>query len=252
VTAPPALETFKTKIGEVHDLAKAGGLLAWDQQTIMPPRGSELRAQQLGTIGKIAHEAFISEEIGSLLDELRPYEESLDRDSFEASLIRVVRRDYEKAVRVPPELSAEISRVGSRAFTVWVEARADSDYERFRPWLERLVELKHQYLDCFPPADDPYDTLLDDYEPGMKTAEVRTIFDRLKEVLIPLVEAAASGATPSIRGHFPAEKQRQLSLEIVRRFGFDDTAWRLDTAPHPFAMSLGTTDIRITTREPET
>ncbi len=252
MTAPRAFETLKTKLGEIHDLAKAGALLSWDQQTTMPARGSEVRAQQLGTVGKVAHEAFISDEIGSLLDELRPYEESLDRDSFEASLIRVVRRDYEKAVRVPPELSAEITRVGSRGFTVWVEARANSDYERFRPSLEQLVELKHRYVDCFPPADDPYDTLLDDYEPGMKTAEVRTIFDRLKETLIPLVEAAAPAATPPVTGHFAAEKQRQLSLEIVRRFGFDDTAWRLDWAPHPFATSLGTNDIRITTREPET
>ncbi len=252
MTAPPAFEKLKTKIGEIHDLVKAGALLSWDQQTTMPARGSEVRAQQLGTVGKFAHEAFISDEIGSLLDELGPYEESLDRDSFEASLIRVVRRDYEKAVRVPPELSAEITRLGSRGFAVWIEARANSAYELFRPCLEQLVELKHRYVDCFPPADDPYDTLLDDYEPGMKTAEVRTIFDRLKEALIPLVEAAASGATPSISGHFAAEKQRRLSLEIVRRFGFDDTAWRLDWAPHPFATSLGTTDIRITTREPET
>ena len=251
VSAPPAFETLRTKLAEIHDLVKTAQLLAWDQQTIMPPRGGEARAQQLGTVGRIAHETFVSDEIGALLEELRPYEESLDRDSFEASLIRVSRQDYDKAVRVPPELSSEITRTGSRGFAAWVEARAKSDYESFRPWLEQLVELKHRYVDCFPPADDPYDTLLDDYEQGMKTAEVRTIFDRLREVLIPLVEAAGSSATPSVRGHFPAQAQRALSLEIVRRFGFDETAWRLDEAPHPFASSLGTTDIRITTREPE-
>ena len=217
----------------------------------MPPRGGEVRAHHLGTIGKLAHERFVSDEIGTLLEELRPYEESLDSDSFEASLIRVARRDYDKAVRVPAELSAEITRTGSRAFAVWVEAREKSDYETFRPWLEQLVELKHRYVDCFPPADETYDTLLDDYEPGMKTAQVRSIFDRLKEVLIPLVDAAGSSATPRVTGTFPAAKQRQLSLEIVRRFGFDDTAWRLDAAPHPFASSIATTDIRITTREPE-
>jgi carboxypeptidase Taq len=251
VSAPPAFETLKTKLAEIHDLTKAGALLAWDQQTIMPPRGADARADQLGTLGKLAHQSFISDEIGTLLEELRPYEESLDRDSFEASLIRVARRDFEKSVRVPPELSAEIIRTGSRAFEVWVEARANSDFETFRPWLEQLVELKHRYVECFPEADESYDTLLDDYEQGMKTAQVRSIFARLKEVLIPLVDAAASGATPPVTGTFPAEKQRRLSLEIVRRFGFDDTAWRLDTAPHPFAQSLATTDIRITTREPE-
>ena len=252
MSAPPEFETLRTKLGEINDLAKTASLLSWDQQTIMPPRGAEARAQQLGTIGKVVHEAFVSDEIGQLLEELRSYEESLDRDSFEASLIRVTRRDYDKAIRVPPELSAEISREGSRTFGVWVEARSKSDYELFRPALERMVELRRRYVECYPPADDPYDTLLDDYEPGMKTAEVRAVFDRLKEVLIPLVEATRGAATPPITGNFPAAKQRQLSLEIVRRFGYDETAWRLDTAPHPFAQSLATSDIRITTREPET
>jgi carboxypeptidase Taq len=251
VSTPPAFESLRTRLGEINDVVKAGALLSWDQQTIMPPEGAAVRANQLGTVGRIAHELLIADETGSLLEELRPYEESLDRDSFEASLLRVVRHDYEKAVRVPPELSADITRTGSRAFTVWVEARATSDFERFRPWLEQLVELKHRYVQCFPPADELYDTLLDDYEQGMKTAEVRSIFDRLKEVLVPLVESAGSGATPPVRGWFPAAEQRRLSLEVVRRFGFDETAWRLDTAPHPFAQSLGPTDIRITTREPE-
>jgi carboxypeptidase Taq len=105
-------------------------------------------------------------------------------------------------------------------------------------------------VDCYPPADDPYDTLLDDFEPGMKTAEVRQIFDRLKEALIPLI-AARETATPTVTGTFPAAKQRQLALEIIRRFGYDESSWRIDTAPHPFASSIATTDIRITTREPE-
>jgi carboxypeptidase Taq len=251
VTAPPSYETLRTKLGEIHDVVKAASLLGWDQQVLMPSRGADVRAYQLGTLGKLAHERFVSAEIGSLLEELRPYEESLEPDTNEASLIRVARRDYEKLVRVPPELGAEITRVGARAFGVWVEARANSDYESFRPWLEQLVELKHRYVECYPPADELYDTLLDDYEQGMTAVQVRAIFDRLKEVLIPLVDAAASAATEPVKGHFPAAAQRQLSLEIVKRFGFDETAWRLDEAPHPFAQSLGTQDIRITTREPE-
>ena len=249
--APPAYETLRAKLSEVHDVVRSASLLAWDQQVMMPHRGAEVRAQQLGTLGKLSHELFTSDEVGSLLDELRPYEESLDRESVEASLIRVARHDYEKAVRVPPELTAEITRVGAQSFNVWVEARARSDYESFRPWLERLVELKHRYVDCYPSGDELYDTLLDDYEPGMKAAEVRAIFDRLKEVLIPLVEAAASSSTPPVRGTFPAAVQRQIALGIVRRFGFADSAWRLDEAPHPFAQALATQDIRITTREPE-
>jgi carboxypeptidase Taq len=250
VSAPSALERLRSKLGEVHDLVKAGSLLGWDQQTVMPPRGADVRAQQLGTIGKLAHELFISDEVGALLEELTPYGESLDYDSDDAALIRTVHRDYDKATRVPPELSAEMTRAGSRAFGAWVEARQKSDYESFRPWLDTMIELKHRYVDCFPPADDPYDTLLDDYEPGMKTAQVREIFDRLKEELIPLIGARGT-ATPTVTGTFPAAKQRALALEIIRRFGYDDTSWRIDAAAHPFASSIATTDIRITTREPE-
>jgi len=115
VSAPPALEKLRSKLGEIHDLVKAGGLLGWDQQTLMPPLGAEARAQQLGTIGKLAHELFIGDDVGHLLEELAPYGESLDYDSDDASLLRTVQRDYDKSARVPPELSAEITRAGSRA-----------------------------------------------------------------------------------------------------------------------------------------
>ena len=251
MTAPPELDTLKTKLGRVHDLGKTASLLAWDQQTMMPPRGGEVRANQLATVGRLAHELFVDDEIGTLLEELRPYEESLDRESDDASLIRVTRRDYEKATRVPPSLTAEISHQGSLSFAAWVEAKQKSDYESFRPWLERMIDLRRRYVECFPPADELYDTLLDDYEPEMKTAQVREVFARLKEELVPMVEAAASSATPRITGDFPAETQRSVGLEIARRFGYDDSAWRIDRAPHPFATSLGTTDIRITTWEPK-
>jgi carboxypeptidase Taq len=251
MSTPPAYGALREKLAAIHDLVKVGSVLAWDQQTIMPPRGADVRAYQLATVGRLSHEQFIDDEIGKLLEELAPWGESLDHDSDEASLIRVTRRDYDKATRVPPALTAEMSRTGSLAFGAWVEAKTKSDYESFRPWLDQMIELKHRYVECFPQPEDPYDTLLDDFEPAMKTAEVRQIFDRLKEELIPLVEAAGPAATPRVTGTFPAAKQRQLSLEIVRRFGYDDEAWRIDTAPHPFASSLGTRDIRITTREPE-
>ena len=251
MTKPPELDVLKEKLATVDDLRKAAALLAWDQQTQMPPLGAEARANHLATVGRLAHEAFVSEEIGSLLEELRGYEESVDYDSDEASLIRVTRRDYEKAVRVPPALTAELSHTAALAFGAWREAKERSDYDHFRPWLERIVELTHRYVDCFPPADELYDTLLDDYEPGMKAAEVRDVFARLKEELVPLVEALAPESPLRITGHFPAATQRELAHDLIRSFGFDDGAWRLDIAAHPFASSLSPNDIRITTWEPE-
>jgi carboxypeptidase Taq len=216
----------------------------------MPPTGAAVRTEQLTTLDRLQHELFTGEEVGRLLEELRPLEDSLDYDSDDASLLRVTRRDWEKASRVPPELSAEITRVASDAQEAWVAARANDDYASFRPWLDRTIELKHRYLECFEPADDPYDILLDDYEPGMKTAEVREVFDALKRDLVPFIQEVASSDEDDafMNGPFDEDGQERMSLEIVRRFGYDDRSFRLDRTVHPFAASSGIQDIRMTTR----
>jgi carboxypeptidase Taq len=199
------------------------------------------------------HDQLTSEELASLLEELRGYEESLDYDSDEASLIRVTRRDHEKELRVPAELREEQTRAGAEAFPVWVEARRTSDFELFRPYLERNVELRRRYAACFE-VDEPYDALLDDFEPGMKTAEVRPVFERLKEGLVPLIaEASAQEIDDSFlrRGRFPVEAQKELEQAVLGRFGFREGSWRIDPVEHPFATSFGTSDVRMTTRYPE-
>ena len=124
-------------LGEIWDISKASAILGWDQQTKMPPRGAAGRAEQLATLGRIAHEKFTSAEIGSLLDELQGFEESQPYDSVEASLIRVTRHDWDKARRVPAELRAELTRSASLALPVWAEARQNSDFQSFLPHLEQ-------------------------------------------------------------------------------------------------------------------
>jgi len=244
-----ALESLKERIGEIHDLDRASALLGWDQQTKMPPGGSAVRAEQLATLGRLAHEALTSDEIGRLLDELAPLEESLDHASDEASLIRLVRRDWEKARRVPAELQAEMSRAASLAMPVWVKARQESDFAQFLPALRKNFELRRRYVECFDDYDEPYDVLLDDFEPGMKTAEVRAVFERLKEEQVPLVaEIRREGERPVRGGSFPIESQQEFELKVIERFGYHASEWRLDTAVHPFASSIATSDIRLTTR----
>jgi carboxypeptidase Taq len=247
-----AFDELRTRLAQVSDLGRAVRLLSWDQQTMMPRGGAAARAEGLATLGRLAHDEFTSDEVGRLLDELRAYEDSLPAESDEASLIRVTRRDWEKARRVPGELRAEILRSGSIAQEAWLEARAESDFSLFLPHLERNVELKRRYIDCFEPADEPYDILLDDFEQGTTAAEVRTVFDRLKQELPPLVRSVAARADSvdgaSLRGPFPADRQRELGLAIIRRFGFDEGSWRLDVAPHPFATCFSTGDVRLTTR----
>ncbi len=246
---------LKNRLAEIHDLNKVGWVLGWDQQTMMPPRGAAVRAEQMATLQKVAHEKFTSPEIGRLLDDLRSYEESLSYDSDEASLIRVARRDYDKAKRVPSELRAEMTRAASTARLAWIDARINSDFKTFLPHLQKNVDLKFKYAECFEAADNIYDILLDDYEPGMKTAEVTQTFVDLKKDLVPLIAAIAKNADKvsdkCLYGHFPADKQRTFCLSVIERFGFRSDSWRLDPTVHPFASNSATTDIRITTKYPE-
>ena len=248
-------EELKKKLAEIHDVHMARSILSWDQHTKMPPKAGEVRAEQLGTLDRIAHELFIDDDIGALLEELRPYEESHDYDSDEASLLRVTRREYAKATRVPSDLRAELTRAGAIALAAWVEARQKSDFAIFLPYLRRNVELQREYVACFPKAENDYDVLLDDFDEGMKTTEVRAVFDELKTELIPLIaeitERADAVDNSCLTGHFPIDKQRAFALEVLEQLGYDHESWRLDPTVHPFAMSAATTDIRLTTRYEE-
>jgi carboxypeptidase Taq len=247
VSAPAAYDDLRNRLAEISDLAGIGQLLFWDQQTKMPVAGANSRAEQTGTLSKLSHQLFVSDEIGGLLDELRGYEESLPEESDEASLIRVARHDWNKARQVPPELTAEMRRSSSLALRAWAEARPKSDYQALKPHLEQNLALRRRYVECFEPADEPYDILLDDYERGMKTAEVRAVFERLKEGLIELLHAVEPADTSPLERVFPQEGQERIAMHVLDRFGFDPAAWRIDPTAHPFMSSPGHKDIRLTT-----
>jgi carboxypeptidase Taq len=249
------LEQLEERLGKITDLERISRVLSWDQQTMMPPAGSDHRADHLATLRRIAHELLIADETGRLLDELRPLEESLEPDSDEAALIRLARRDYEKAVRVPTDLRTEMTRAAAQARPVWVRARAESNFELFLPALERNVELRRRYVACFDDVEEPYDILLDDFEPYTTTAEVREIFDELKAELVPLITELRDGDVDDsfLSGSFPVERQERLAKEVVELFGFRPGTWRLDPTEHPFASGAGVDDVRITTHyDPET
>jgi carboxypeptidase Taq len=215
----------------------------------MPPEGAAARAEAQGTLARIAHELSTAPELGELLEELRGFESEHAHESFEASVIRVTRRDYEKNRRVPAELRAEMSRAGSQGYQAWLKAREACDYETFRPALERLIGLTREYVACHAPYDDPYDPLLDDHEPGMKTAEVEVVFDRLRDGLVEMVAGLGELVDDScLFGDYPVERQRAFSLDMLAAWGMDDQAWRLDDTVHPFAIAIAHNDIRLTTR----
>jgi carboxypeptidase Taq len=146
-------------------------------------------------------------------------------------------------------LIGELRRAGGVGVAAWERAKAESDFGLFAPHLERQLELKREYAACFPEAATPYDALLEDYEEGRTTACVAELFEELRAALVPLVAELAARRVDEgpLRGPFPVEQQRAASESILDAFGAAQS-WRLDETVHPFAMSPGPGDVRLTTK----
>lgn len=247
-----AFEQLKTRLAEITDLRHAAAIISWDQQTYMPPGGSAARAEQRSTLHKVIHEMFTADETGRWLDAATAEVASLDPDSDEARLVSVTRRDYEKARKVPSELVAAITRATARAVDVWIAARAESTWAPFSPHLATIVDLERQLADALGYPDRPYDALLDQYEPDMRTAQVQEVFDAIKPDLIALVKAiAAKGAAVGdevLYREYDEDQQWAFGLEVIKRYGLDFERARQDKSAHPFTISFSINDVRITTR----
>jgi carboxypeptidase Taq len=246
-----ALTSLKSRLATIQDLEGATAMLSWDQQTYMPPGGAPARAEQLATLSRLGHELLVAPETGALLDQAAQ-EMATEAGSDDAALVRVARRDYEKAVKLPPDLVAELARTRAMAQEVWARARASNDYAAFAPWLTRIIELTRQVAECLGYQDRLYDALLDQYEPGTTTAQVAAMFAELKPGLIGLLkrigERGKSIDDSVLHGEYDEQQQREFSERIVRALGYDFTRGRQDKAVHPFCTSFSCDDVRITTR----
>ncbi len=247
----PKLQQLKSILNEVFDLTGAAYLMDWDQQTYMPAGAAALRGYQMGTLQSLAHARFASDEVGRLLEDLAPYAAQLDPDSDDARLIRVAGRGYQKKTRVPAQMMAEKAQLNSIAYSVWVEARAENNFAKFLPYMERVVDWRRRYAQLFAPYDHIYDPLLDDYEPGMKTADVKSIFAALRPQQVALIQAITK--RPQVEDAFlyqpyDTQKQWDFGVDIISRFGYDWNRGRQDITVHPFTQGIGIDDVRITTR----
>jgi len=242
---------LKEKLAELSDLIYTAAVLDWDQQVNMPSGGAEERGNQLGTLARIIQEKATAPELGKLLDDLLPYADSLDPDSDDARIIKVNRKDFEKATHVPPAFVEKNAQATTTAQQSWREARQKSDFAIFRPDLEKVMDLRKEYISFFPSVDHPYDALLDDFEPGMKTADVKVIFASLRPKQVELIHAIA--AKPQVDDSFlhqPFDEKKQwaFGVDVITKFGYDWNRGRQDKAPHPFTTDFGVNDVRITTR----
>lgn len=245
---------LRERLAEFEDLRAASVLLGWDQQTMMPPGGAPQRAEALATLQRFRHQLFISEETGRLIEQARDSLGASPEDSDDRCLIRLISRRWAKARQVPASLAADLTRAGSVGQEAWVDARRRNDFAAFAPYLKHNLELGKRYVECFDEFDCAYDALLDDYEPYMKSAEVARLFSELKAELVPLIAELSRHTVDDscLHGDFPLPAQHQLVQDVLALMGFDREGWRLDDAVHPFATSLGSTDVRITTRWDQT
>jgi len=245
------LRELKARLLEISNLRGASALLAWDQSTYMPPGGAEARARQMATLDRLAHEKHVDPALGKLLDDLQAYGESLAYDSDEASLIRVARRDFERAIRVPSSFVAEFSDHAAMSFQAWSEARPADDFAQVQPYLEKTLELSQQYSSFFPGYEHIADPHIDEADYGMKASIIKPLFGDLRAQLVPIVQAIGERPPADdscLRQTFSEQSQLDFGLEVIGRYGYDMQRGRQDKAPHPFTINFSVGDVRITTR----
>jgi len=239
-------------VHELNDLGKAAALLYWDREVYMPRGGTAERIAQLTTMSSLIHRMSTSDEAGERIENAATELDGAPYDSNEASLIRLLRRTYADARKLPAKYVARSAAISGEAREAWVRARAENDFAHFQPWLEQIIGLCQEEADYYGYEDERYDALLDKYETNMKTVEVRAIFAAAKAELVPLREAVDDSPVKLddsiVHQAYDVEKQKAFARYIATALGYDFERGHLGTVVHPFAISFSRNDARITTR----
>jgi carboxypeptidase Taq len=250
--AAAAYRRLREELRAAELLASAAGVLSWDQETMMPPAGTALRAEQLAALSSLVHERRTQPRIGEWIAECEA-DPALASDPEAGANLREIRRDYQRAALLPGALVHEIAQTTALAQQAWKEARERDDFAAFAPWLDKVIGLSRAKAECW--SDTPagqYDALLGEYEPGAREAELEVVFADLRARLAPLAAAIAERGTPPggavQRGGIPTERQARFNARVLERIGFDLRAGRLDISTHPFCQGVGPGDTRLTTR----
>ena len=243
-----AYEIFMDKVAELADIGHAEGLLSWDQETYMPPKGAAMRARAQGTLAGLHHERLTAPELVGLVADLRG--QVLEDDA--AVNVREIGRSQDRALKIPKELVVELSQTESLSHEAWIEARQQAEFTLFQPWLEKILKLKKEVAERVGYEGTIYNALLDEYEPYARTEDIEPVFAELKEKLVPLVEKITATEKFPAKGiidqDFAIAKQEELGRQVLADLGFDLEAGRLDVAVHPFCSGTSRDDVRLTTR----
>jgi carboxypeptidase Taq len=250
-----ALQELKKIDREVYLIKHAQAVLGWDQETYLPPKGIDERSEQLALLQGLAHERTVSETAGELLDKLGSSRENPrggpGLSELDGAFLRAWRRRYDRAVKLPKDLVVRLARAVSIGQAKWAEAKKVSNFQIFLPFLGEILDLTIESARLIGYEEHPYDALLDEYEPYMKTSEAKTVFDNLRRDLAPLAARISRAKQPEdsfLYKDFPPEGQERFGRKVLDALGFDRQRARLDVSAHPFTTTLGNNDVRITTR----
>ena len=236
-------------------LSSISSVLGWDERTQLPPAAGDHRAEQMTLLSGLIHQRNTDPRLGDWLAQLADSPLAADRHSDTGTTIRQLRREYDKATKLPQSLVEELTRTAVFGQQAWEKARKQDDFSLFRPLLAKTIELKRQQVAALGYTDCRYDTLLDDFEPGAKTAQIRGVLNGLRDELVPLVAAIISSGREApldlLAREFPAARQNEFGRAAAARIGFDFQRGRLDTTAHPFCSEIGPNDVRMTTRYDE-
>jgi len=237
-----AFDDLMTFQRETEALGQVAGRLGWDQETMMPEGATPQRAEEHGAMANILHARRIDPRVGEWLETAEA------ADKVGAANLRHIRRDYDRTVKVPAALAAELAKTTSLAHRVWAQARAEEDVAAFLPMLQRVVDLRRQEAAAVAGEADPYDALLDEYEPGATGASLSEMFAALRPRLVELRAAVLDQPAPAaLSRHFDEQGQLAISGKLAQAFGYRVENGRIDKAVHPFSSGSGL-DVRITTR----
>jgi carboxypeptidase Taq len=244
-------EALREQLQTIHRLDGVMAVLGWDQEVVMPTGGARTRGHHRGALASVIHEKVTAPELGERLDAA-----AADPQADPALLanVRVARRRRDRAVKLPASLVRELAEATATAHPDWVAARRDDDWARFAPHLTRLVDLKRREAAALGIGDEPYDALLDEYEPDARTAEIVPVFTALRESLVDLLGRLGPDAghdVPLGKGPFSLARQEILNRRALEAIGYDFACGRLDVSAHPFTESPGPGDVRVTTRYDE-
>ncbi|WP_027415730.1 carboxypeptidase M32 [Aneurinibacillus terranovensis] len=246
-----SVQQFKELDQKISHYTDILGLMGWDLQTGAPKKGRELFSKAKGTLSQELFNITVSEEMGRCLETLSSPEVYDQLDEVTRACVRERKHAYSKFKKIPPDLYKEFIILTSDAHSVWENAKANNDFAHYQPTLEKIVSTMRKFIECYGYEGHPYNALLDDYEPGLTVEKLDPLFASLRESTIRLLQriqkAGNRPKTEALEGRFAPEKQREFSLHVLPKLGFDMDAGRLDESAHPFSQTINTGDVRITT-----